>query len=326
MWLRRLCGTDGEVTFAGKGSSARDLDEPARERATRQAQADEAAKEREAKQREVQQYTDEAERARARIRQGADSAAAIQGTIDSVNATSANFAKARAELAANAERAREQRRAADAQRREEQSTAAETRRREAAQSANDATARRQVDQEAARAEQARRDQASAAGAVEEKKNRLAACLAQPAPSMRSAQTNPFIADRQGFESLLASAQRCMAQPWQACMFSPHMGPFWGVEGRAGADHAELFRRFNAPGVHIGGSADVCLDQPVRGTRGECETDVSNNRGACIARLKQDIDQMNCDWGMLPRVWAAENTLKDADAKTKQDDDCRQRWR
>ncbi|MDB4958462.1 MAG: hypothetical protein JWO36_6031 [Myxococcales bacterium] len=165
--------------------------------------------------------------------------------------------------------------------------------------------------------------APAQTAAAAKQKNLDDCLARPITQLRTTQTNPFIANRQGFESLLAAVHRCKSQPWKTCMFAPHMGALWAIEPRADSDHTDLFRRFNAPGIH--GVSDVCLDQPVRGTRGDCETDVTTNRDVCIARLTQDIDQMNCDFGMLPKVWAAETTKRDADAKTKQDEACHRQF-
>lgn len=166
-----------------------------------------------------------------------------------------------------------------------------------------------------RAEEAKRNRPP------EKQRALDACLAHRATFVRGIQTNGFRALAQGFQNLLAAAHRCVNEPWASCMFGPHMGPFWGVEDRAQREHDDLFRRFNQPDIHIGGSADVCLDQPVTGTRGDCETDATTERLVCKARLEQDIKQMECDEAMLPKVWAAEYAVHDAAQQATHDAAC-----
>ena len=197
--------------------------------------------------------------------------------------------------------------------------AAETQRQIAAAEQRQIAAQQQAQQAAA--DKAQKDRDEAARKEAERKAALATCMAHPVSRTRVAQTNPFRANVQGFETLLTSANACVGKPWKECMFSASMNPFWAVEDRAEEAHVDMFRRLGAPGVYLGDGADTCLNGHVAGTRDDCEADISNERFMCLSRLKDDIKQMECDETMLPNVWDAENRKRDTDAEAARDAQC-----
>jgi hypothetical protein len=171
-----------------------------------------------------------------------------------------------------------------------------------------------------------------ASAQQQRDAARAACMAQPITPMRTAQTNPFMAHAQTFTSLLRMAKEKCANAkdwnaWQSCIGDNATGAFWNDESPADQDHSDLFRRYNAVASNYSGG-NVCLNYSVRGTRSDCmltSGTVEVVRNLCISRLQQAIDAMNCDNEMLPRVWAAENTRNDDDAKARRDADCKARY-
>jgi hypothetical protein len=158
-----------------------------------------------------------------------------------------------------------------------------------------------------------------------------ACMSQPITPERVAQTNPFTSHAQTFSTLLQLAEgRCAGSKtwaeWQACIGDNASGALWAVEGPAQTNHSDLFRRYRAAASEFKGK--VCLDQPVSRSRNDCmltSGSLEVVRSNCAARLRQDVDQMNCDAEMLPSVWAAENGRKDADAAKRRDEDCKRRF-
>jgi hypothetical protein len=163
---------------------------------------------------------------------------------------------------------------------------------------------------------------------------LQQCLARPITKTHLVQTNKFLAHSQIFQLLLDKVQVTCAPPnsktwadWDACLGDNATRAYWSEEDAAQDDNDDLMHRYSAVASYYQGS-EVCLNGPIRGTRKDCVTQAGTLEvviGVCVPRLKSDIAQMNCEYSMLPGVWAAEDAQRDDNARKKRDDDCHQQF-
>jgi hypothetical protein len=166
-------------------------------------------------------------------------------------------------------------------------------------------------------------QQPATGVDDDTAKQLAACLAQPGPQMRTAQTNPFQSYVTQYQSLLEEAGKCpdTGAAWRDCIgMNARIWP----DSEAQRDETDFNSRFNAVVSFMPAGPSACLyNQSIGTTRSFCST---MSQAACQQRLQQNIADLQCSLTVLPRVWEGEMSRNDADAKQKQDDDCRRRFR